>query len=187
MEKIRTFLAVPVKVDTAFLAARSRLMEGLKGERISWVHPHHFHITIRFLGDLDRDRVEEVATAIDDMVRLPAGVACEWQGPGLFGPRKKPRVIWVGFQSQEFLSDLRKEVDRALASCGMPFSEQGFRAHLTLGRIRSVRNPAIYREWMEGLRHDFTGWVRAERLVFFRSELRKGGPVYSALKEWKFA
>lgn len=186
MEKIRTFLAVPVKVDAAFSEVRSRLMETLEGERISWVRVHNYHITIRFLGDTDPGQVETIAGAIGDQLELPDRIPCALNGPGLFGPKKKPRVIWVGFDNQDFFEALRLQVDRALASCGIPPAEDVFRAHLTLGRIRAVRDLSRYHALMESRQIEFTGEVQAESLVLFRSELQKGGPVYSPLKEWHF-
>lgn len=187
MEKIRTFLAVPMKVEDAFLEARASLISALQGERISWVHPHNFHITIRFLGDTDPGHVEVIAGAIGDLLKLPERTPCVLNRPGLFGPKKKPRVIWVGFDDQDFFEEIRQQVDSALASCGIPETEEGFRAHLTLGRIRAVRDLSRYHELTESMRHDFTGVVQAESLVFFRSELRQAGPVYTPLAEWKFS
>lgn len=94
MEKYRTFIAVPLRVGEEFLHARAALMERLSGDRISWVNPERYHVTLKFLGDTS------------------------------------------------LFENLKKEVDCALESFGIPPVDQPFRAHLTLGRIRSLKDQA---------------------------------------------
>ena len=81
---------------------------------------------------------------------------------------------------------MKKGTDRALEKCGWPLSDQPFRAHLTLGRVRSLKDPARYYDIIEKMSETFTGRAEVDRMVFYRSELGDNGPTYTALKEMRF-
>ena len=182
----RTFIGLPLKVDQAFLDARERLISRLSEDRISWTLPERYHVTLRFLGDTEVSSVERISTALKKDMPLPQPCRLELKGVASFGPRKKPRVIWAGFEEKGFFNALRQDLDRVLASCGFPREEQVFRAHLTLGRIRSLKNLDKFYGTVDEMHRDFTGAVLFDRLIFFRSILGPRGPEYHVLEELRF-
>jgi 2'-5' RNA ligase len=186
MEKYRTFIAVPLRVGTEFLHARDVLMAKLGQERISWVDPDRYHVTIRFLGDTSQEEIAAIGNALLKHVNTPERGELDLHQAGSFGPRKKPRVVWVGFKDQALFEKLKAGVDDALEACGIPTVAQPFRAHLTLGRIRSLKNLQGYDEVISSMKDGFSGKVGVERLVFYRSELRSGGPLYTPIEEVVF-
>lgn len=186
MEFYRTFIAVPVHVGGDFLLAREALMKRLSRERVSWVDPDRYHVTIRFLGDTSPELLEAIGNAMQKMVKIPVAGVLNLQELGSFGPRKKPRVVWVGFNDASLFEKLKTEVDLALESCGIPPVDQAFRAHLTLGRVRSLKDLHGYYEVINSMKDHFSMKVAADCLVLFRSELGSGGPVYTPLKEIRF-
>jgi 2'-5' RNA ligase len=90
-------------------------------------------------------------------------------------------VIWTGFEEVSLFESMREMVDAALATCGIARDSQSFRAHLTLGRIRSVKDLKGFYHLLEQMRDRFSETVMVDRLVFFRSELGAGPPVYTPL------
>ena len=181
----RTFIGLPVKVDQAFLDARKTLMSRLSAERISWTRPEQYHVTMRFLGDTEPDSVGRISMALRAMA-LPQACSLELSGLASFGPRKRPRVIWSGFEERTFFGSLREDLDRVLVSCGLGMEEQGFQAHLTLGRIRSLKKLADFYSIIEDMDRDFTAKVLFDRMIFFRSILGPRGPEYHVLEELRF-
>jgi len=185
-EYYRTFIALPVQVGEDLLEIRKELMSALEDERISWVDPKRFHVTLRFLGDTRISDVDKIARALKDL-RFPSEAT--WvplTGVGSFGPRKKPRVIWAGFGQEEWFSSLKEGVDGILEGFGFPKSDQPFTAHLTLGRIRSLKSLARYHDILEGMKGRSCEPVRFDKLVYYRSILGSGGPEYSKLEEIQF-
>lgn len=182
----RTFIGLPVKAGPGVLRARLELMESLKGERISWVDPLRYHITVRFLGETRIPDVEKIGKALQSGLQLPDQWMVSTAKAGSFGPRNMPRVIWIGFEDQLPFETLRREVDRVLQSCGIPPMDQPFRAHLTLGRIRSLRDPEAFHRSLERIRERFIERIKFDRLVFYRSEPGRGGPVYTSLLDLEF-
>ncbi|MEA3461163.1 MAG: RNA 2',3'-cyclic phosphodiesterase [Bacteroidota bacterium] len=187
MEKnLRTFIGLPLRVEPRFLQARMELMERLEGERISWTDPDQYHVTFRFLGDTDLASIKRVGSALHTGVTAPGRISLDIGGLDSFGPRKRPRVIWVGFEETDFFDLLKSDVDRILEVCGIPPTGQPFRAHLTLGRVRSLQNLQNYYGTLEEMNHKFSSAVQFEKLVFFQSKLGPGGPEYRVLDEILF-
>ena len=77
-------------------------------------------------------------------------------------------------------------VDGALQECGIPLSEYPFRAHLTLGRVRSLKDLIGFYDVLAEKKDKFNELVLIDRLVFYRSELGNGGPVYTPLYQKEF-
>lgn len=187
MEKyLRTFIGLPLLVDPGFLRARRKLMNALEGERISWTNPDLFHVTLRFIGNTEQSSIRRIGGALHAGVNVPGPTCVNMGNLGSFGPRKRPRVIWTGFEETEFIESLKLEVDRALELCGIPRSEQEFRAHLTLGRVRSLQDLQRYYMRIEEMEKDFVSPVVFEKLVFFRSVPGSKGPEYQVLDEIHF-
>ena len=182
----RTFIGAPLQVEQPFLEARRDLLAAFREERISWTLPEQYHVTLRFLGDTERDALQTIGHALRNGVSLPKQSRQILRGLDSFGPRKRPRVLWVGFEESDFFHHLKEEVDRALESCGIPGEKQSFRAHLTLGRVRSLKNPDKYYQIVEKMHERFQTSVLVDRLVFFRSILGPRGPEYHKLDELQF-
>ncbi len=181
MEFYRTFIGLPVKVGKGFLEARQELIKSLAGERISWVDPGRYHITLRFIGDTQISDLEAVRETLENEVVLPGKTQLQLSHVGSFGPRKKPRVIWVGFENNAMFESLKVTVDEALQKCGITSTDQPFRAHLTLGRVRSLKDLSGFYNVITDVKDRFKELLLFERLVFYRSELGFGEPSYTSL------
>jgi len=182
----RTFIAVPPGVGPVFLQAREELIAALKEERISWTNPDNYHVTIRFIGDTKIADIKKIGKTLRAGIHIPQRFSLDISGLASFGPRKKPRVIWVGFEEANFFDLLKKDVDRVLELCGIPAGEKPYRAHLTLGRIRRLQNLQNYYGTVGDMALEFNSTVRFEKLVFFRSILGPRGPEYHVLDEIRF-
>jgi len=174
-------------VGEGVLEARQELMATLSDERISWVIPERYHITLRFIGDTRVKDIPGIGHSLMEQVNVPRKTTISLSTAESFGPRKKPRVIWVGFEQNTLFESLRENVDRGLEVVGIPREGKSFRAHLTLGRIRGLKDLASYYDVMDRMRDRFREQVVFERLVFYRSELGSGGPVYTPLYQLDFA
>jgi 2'-5' RNA ligase len=182
----RTFLALPVTVGADLLELRQTIMTDLEEERISWVEPGRFHVTLRFLGDTRLSDVRKISRALKEGGFRPEAQKVPVNGVGSFGPRKKPRVIWVGFGMESWFGALKEGVDGLLEEHGIPKQDQPFTAHLTLGRIRSLRNVSRYLKIMDGMKDQVFEPICFDSLVYYRSILGPGGPEYKQLENLWF-
>jgi 2'-5' RNA ligase len=180
MEFYRTFIALPMEVGPEAFQLVTTLKKSLEGERISWVDPARFHLTLRFLGDTPVERVKVIGERLVKEMQAPR-FRIKLDTVGNFGSGRRPRVVWIGMESTAPLQGLFNQIERVLIDCGYPPAEQPFRPHLTLGRVRSIKNLLHYQRIMEKFRDRPLGEVEVDRIVFYRSVLESRGPVYTPL------
>ena len=185
MEFYRTFIALPLKVGLEVQQVLETLKRSLEGERISWVDPSRFHLTLRFLGDTPMEQVKMIGEKLRKEVNSPP-LHIKFSSVGSFGPKKRPRVVWIGMESPEQIYQLYDQTGKLLENCGIPPAHQPFRPHLTLGRIRSLKDLNNYYRIIDSLDHQPLGGLKVDRLVYYRSVLGAGGPVYTPLYQVMF-
>jgi 2'-5' RNA ligase len=185
MEFYRTFIALPIAVGEEVHRTLEILKQTLTGERISWVPPDRYHLTLRFLGDTPLKQVEAIAERMEKKITSPR-FQMQLTTLDSFGPRKRPRVVWIGFQESTLLQKVFKDTGSVLDSCGIPATDQPFTPHLTLGRIRSLREPDRFYQVMGSLQDRDLGSVEIDRLMYYRSILGNNDPVYTSLCKVEF-
>lgn len=158
-------------------SARIRLAAfrgGIPGAR--WVEPENFHITLRFIGEVD----ESQATDIDDALmalRAPSFFV-ELEGAGIFGQGRKARSLWVGVARNPALLHLRDKVESTLVRIGLAPDARKFSPHVTLARLKDA--PASRLESFLADRALFRdGPFLVKSFVLFSSLLTQNGAHYT--------
>ncbi|MFI5336554.1 MAG: RNA 2',3'-cyclic phosphodiesterase, partial [Opitutales bacterium] len=130
MAAVRLFTALlPPPVVRDGLAELAAPLPGVR-----WTAPDHLHLTLRFIGECDGDRPEQLAAALGGVRVEPFILPVT--GLGLFPSRGPARVLWVGVgQGHPRLFQLRKQVDEALLSVDPGLDVHSFHPHFTLGRL----------------------------------------------------
>lgn len=128
----RLFIALEVPQSAAL--SLSLLRGGVPGAR--WIDRENFHITLRFIGDVDHRTADEVVEALD-RVRRPQFMLT-LSGTGFFG-NKKPHSIWAGVQPAPELHALQADLERVCQRMGLPAEPRKFTPHVTLARLKNAR------------------------------------------------
>lgn len=152
---------------------------------VRWVDPAGAHLTLKFLGDTDADRVDALAAALRTVVAAQEPFALRTGGLGAFPNARRPRVLWLGLAGDlERLARLHRALEAALAGLGFPPEERPFRPHLTLGRFREGARPDRVDD-LAAVIAASSRWPAASLLVdavrLMRSELGPGGARYTSL------
>jgi 2'-5' RNA ligase len=128
----RLFIALDLPEDVA--EALDRLCEGLPGMR--WADPGQFHLTLRFIGEVEQGTFYEIGEALAGVSHPPFELALK--GLGQFPPRGAPHTLWVGVEDPgNSLPALRRRIERVLEEAGLPPERRKFTPHVTLGRFRA--------------------------------------------------
>jgi 2'-5' RNA ligase len=157
------------------LRARLRgLCAGVPGAR--WVRPENFHLSLRFIGDIDEGVADDVDAALG-VIAAPS-FSLEPRGAGVFGKTGRARVLWAGIAPNPALSDLRDRVEAAVVRAGLAVETRRFSPHVTLARLK--RAPAGRVEQFVVDHADF----RADpfpvtRFYLYSSLLSSTGAVYT--------
>ncbi|MSO74550.1 MAG: RNA 2',3'-cyclic phosphodiesterase [Alphaproteobacteria bacterium] len=126
---IRLFvaLALPPRTVDALLD----LCDGVPGTR--WVRHDQLHLTLRFIGEVDRATLEDVVHALGTVEAAAFDLALT--GVGHYPPRGMPRVLWAGVRPNPALSLLQSRIESALVRAGLAPEPRKFSAHITLARL----------------------------------------------------
>lgn len=180
MSTVRTFLAVEVApaIHAKLVELKRELSRVEAGVR--WVRDEALHATVKFLGGVPEVALPQIQAALTNAVGATPRLHAAVRGLGVFPSPRRPRVIWVGLECQP-LTELAAAVDGALAPLGFAPERRAFRAHITLGRVNTMRNwPALEATLRAHWADDVGGCVLGE-LIGYRSDLRRDGAVYTKL------
>lgn len=111
----------------------SSLRGGLRGAR--FVDAQNYHVTLRFIGDVDERTADEAAHALSRIRRGPVPVHV--RGLGSFGGRK-PHSVWARVEPSPALIELQAEQERVLQRVGLEPEARRFTPHVTLARLRGT-------------------------------------------------
>ena len=129
MPRLFTALEVPRSVATGL----SFLKGGLHGSR--WVDPENFHVTMRFIGDVDPRQADDLADALDHIMAPP--VQLKVNSLSVFGS-KKPHALIALVEPQPQLILLNADMERLCQRLGMPADGRRFIPHITLARLKNT-------------------------------------------------
>lgn len=177
-----------VAVDLGEKVRRSmeRLLEELRplAPEARWVAPEKAHLTLAFLGSTEESLVPRLVEALRAAAAAAAPFQLRIQGGGAFGSRQRPRVLWAGVEGDTAaLLALHGRTDAGLQPLGYQPEAREYRPHLTLARARDPRGDRGLRPCAEALDGRSLGVAQIDRLILFRSELRRGGAHYTPLAE----
>ncbi|HEY8443142.1 MAG TPA: RNA 2',3'-cyclic phosphodiesterase [Xanthobacteraceae bacterium] len=168
MPRLFTGLELPAHI----VEALSTLRGGLPGAR--WIEPENYHITLRFIGEVDDTVAHEVASLLARVRRAP--VELRLQDLHSFGGRK-PRAVVARLAPTHELVELQAEHERMMQRVGLEPEGRKFSPHVTLARLRdsSSRQVADYLSLRAPLHLPaFT----VSRFVLFSSRMGGGGGPY---------
>ncbi len=184
---IRAFVALPISDETR--AALARLQEQARRLRlrIGWIRPENLHVTLSFLGDIERQAVQGLTAALDAAVRGIEPFSFETADVGWFGARH-PTVWWAGVTpgpGAEAMSRLAATVSQAVREAGCPDDAKSvFVPHVTLGRIRPGVDVSPLMTFAETkCAKSVFGISAADRILLVQSVLSAEGPRYTVLHE----
>jgi 2'-5' RNA ligase len=171
---VRTFVAVDISERSR--EALSDLVESIrrKGDGLSWSNPNTYHVTLRFLGDIEGSKLDDVATAVHDASADLSGFSIRFGTTGAFPNLRRPRVLFVGIdEGTDELVSLAASLNAELDRRGFG-SEKSFSPHLTVARVRRETPDArVLDRWRTT---EFEApHTRVEEIIVFESQLRSDG------------
>lgn len=181
---MRVFMAVDLPEDLKKEIAS--LTDDLQksGADVKWIKPENFHFTLKFIGEMAREKLELLTAALENVGQREKKFSLSLKELGAFPSDSNIRVIWLGAeQGASDLKSLAEKVEEQAEKLGFPEEFREFQAHLTLGRARSRKNLDVLKKKMAEIKLSQLGPFPVDRFKIFQSVLKPTGPVYSVLKE----
>ena len=166
----RLFVAIrpPLEIRSRLLS----LMGGVAGAR--WQSDAQLHITLRFVGEVDGRRAEDLLDALRTVHFEP--FAIELNGLGTFERKGRSQTLWAGLQPRDGLLRLHQKVDRVCVMAGLPPAERSYLPHITLARLKSS---AVVSEGFLAVHAGLSSApFLVERFTLFESHLGSEGATY---------
>ena len=169
MGRLFTAVPLPEMVRQQLLLANG----GVPGAR--WADPHSMHITLRFIGEVDRGLAEDCAMSLESI--MAPSFQLTLSGVGQFGAGAHARVLWAGVEKSAALVHLRDKIESALVRTGLEPETRKFSPHVTLARLRDAPKERLagYLQSHAALQ---VGPFAVDRFVLYSSWPGKQAPAY---------
>ncbi|MBA2662774.1 MAG: RNA 2',3'-cyclic phosphodiesterase [Bradymonadaceae bacterium] len=185
----RLFLAVDLSIAVVEKLAilqediqRHLGARGDEGVSVRWVDAPNIHLTLKFLGETEEDLLPMIAETIARLGKPLFPFEVECRGFGCFPAPNKPRILWAGIDARggEVLGLLQQAIERDLDELGFATEFREFKAHVTLGRVKSTQTIDLS-ELVERYANMKFGKSYIKDLILYESKLDHRGPHYHVL------
>ena len=185
MSLIRAFIALDIASDVRHAIHKATVQLRRETDSlVRWVSPENMHLTLKFLGDVSPDQVNQLSQALHSETKLYTPFDMNIGGLSAFPDIKRARVIVLEITAPATLKALAKAVEIVCSQLGHDPEPREFNPHLTLGRIRrdlSRPDQEKIRHALETTTIDFHGSTRVDSVQLYQSNLNSHGAVYTKL------
>ncbi len=151
------------------------LMEGIDGA--NWQDDDQLHLTLRYLGETEPHRADDLAEALDEVECEAFDLALS--GTGIFEKKGVARTLWAGVEPNPSLLRLQRRVERICVRTGFEPEHRKFHPHLTLARLNRASAPTA--DFLAGTTALRLGPWPVDSYILFESHLRPEGSVYDPI------
>ncbi len=186
MEQVRSFIAIelPDELKQGLTQLEARLKSD-KQPGIKWVDPYSIHLTLKFLGSIALDRIDEITGAMAEAASEVSPFHLEVKDLGVFPGLKRVQVAWVGISGEVArLCQLHQHLESNLAPLGFAPESRPFVPHLTLARFReqaSLDERQRFGQLIAGTRLEAAYTIKVDAINLMRSQLTREGAIYSRI------
>ncbi len=182
----RVFIAVDIvasdKIKEVYELARYRM----RLEKINWVAISNLHITLYFLGETDEELMPAIAQSIESAIIRHTEFKLILRSFGVFKSIHDPHVIWIGCDPCAPLQKMKKELDNNLSRLGFKPEYREFSPHLTLGRIKEIRQVNQLAQLVATYKDVLFQEELIKSIVLYESKLTSAGSEYTPLRNFLF-
>lgn len=165
-------LFVAIRPPEAIRDALVDAMEGIDGAR--WVDDENLHLTLRFIGEVERPVANDLAAALQQIEWPPFALRIE--GIGHFTRKGRAAALWARVPANEALEGLRQKVETACEAAGLGRETRRFTPHITLARLNRSTGPIG--GWLSAFGDLRAGPWEVENFMLYESHLGHTGAFY---------
>lgn len=181
---MRLFTAIgaqELSFDPSLLLKKLKVNLEKKEIPYRWVPLENMHITLNFLGEVEESRLDELEILLRDTTQGFGSFNLKIDHVGAFPEERRGRVIWMGVQNSIPLRDLQRKIEEKLLAAQFLQTEEDYRPHLTVARLRSPRQVT---DILSPVKNIELGKLIVHELILYQSTLRASFPVYTPIKRF---
>lgn len=187
--RLRLFVAIeiPQPIRHALRGVQHELQSMVPPDVLRWVQPEQFHLTLKFLGDVQPSSIPQLMEALSSTCSEVRSFHLQCRGIGFFPAARSARVIWAGIEGgDDHLQVLQHRLEERLNLVLSLTAAEAFLAHVTLGRFQKYRRYRV--EKLLSIADSFNdrrfGQWRVAACGLYRSELSAAGARHSRLSSF---
>ncbi|MEO8546856.1 MAG: RNA 2',3'-cyclic phosphodiesterase [Sphingomicrobium sp.] len=162
-------------------AIRDRLIDAMPDSpELRWVGDEQLHLTLRFIGEVERPLADDIALALSRVRSEPFELSVA--GVGLFEQRSRG-ALWAGVQPKEPVVTLAAKAERACVAAGLEPERRAFHPHITLARWKR-HSAAAAEAFLDRNRALASPPFGVDRFILYESHLSRHGPHYEAVADY---
>ena len=159
---------------------RDLLLDAMEGvDRLRWQEDDQIHLTLRFVGEVERPLAEDLAAALATLRFAPLEMRIA--GVGRFDHRQRG-VLWAGVEPRLPLAALAAKIERICVRVGLPPERRAFHPHITIARWSGPRSREA-RAFLAG-RTIASPPFAVDRVTLYESRLSRHGAHYEAVAHY---
>jgi 2'-5' RNA ligase len=174
----RLFAAINIHPSARYISLFNEISSSLRHERIKWVEPENMHLTLKFFGQTDETKIPAIRLALETAVAQSKPFTLKITNTGIFGSRYGPKVLWFGIEKRDELENLAQNIFTELAKCGCEQDRQNFVPHLTIGRIKELKDKPLFQKIIRKYNVVDIQEENVTEIILYESILRREGPLY---------
>ena len=182
-DHIRSFISIDLD-DPHVQSQLEEVTSSLQGigADLKPVARENVHITIKFLGSVDKAKLEAVKRSLGQIQFQR--FALEVRGTGVFPNMRHIGVVWIGLgEGWAKVEQIYEQTESQLSTLGFPRESRGFSPHVTIARVRTARRQDELANFLQKLSEKDFGVIDVKALRLKQSVLHPSGPTYSTLYE----
>lgn len=180
---MRVFIAITLTDEIRERMERVRICWQDKITGVKWVPRENLHLTLKFLGEIDRKTLNATAIALRETCASFQSFKISFRGMGVFPHPKQPKVLWCGIEANRCLTELVGAVNSLFNFGG---DSKPFRPHITIGRVKNTNSEIFHLiQETDNIFPDGWGIMQVDGIDIMESILQPTGPIYKKIQTIK--
>jgi 2'-5' RNA ligase len=176
---MRLFIAIEVSEEIK--EELTKIQSGIENDLVKakWVNQNQMHLTLKFLGEVNEERVEIIKEKLSEIKTKPFFVVLD--KIGFFPSEDYIRVVWIGLKPINKIVELQKKIDESLKEL-FPLDKR-FHPHITIARVRFVKEKKEFIENINKIeikKKEF----QINKFKLVKSTLTREGPTYEDIEAY---
>lgn len=152
---------------------------------VKWVEAENLHLTMKFLGDMKNELLPSVIDVLSSLTKNFKPMQFYLTQIGAFPSFQRPKIIWAGVKDEnESIKHLVDQMEDGLFSLGLPKENREFVGHITVGRVKSLRNVRLLADTILQYPMLPTFKQAVKAITLYKSTLTAQGPIYEVVKNF---
>jgi len=170
---MRLFIAIEIPEDIKEYFSKIQGEININSNKIRFIKKEQIHLTLKFLGEVQPEIIEEIKNNLKKIVFKPFSVVLN--SVGVFPNENYIRVIWVGLKPEEPVLNLQKGIDEKLKKLFK--RERDFKPHLTLARVKYIENKEDFISKIKSIKIENKN-ISVDSFKLVKSSLTMQSPIY---------